>query len=318
MGTILKIMKTNLKNMIINNQTFDLSSFSKDNITFLTDQVKNKKLFTIGHYHFFKIPQMGLSNLQDFLQILGFNQAYIVLPILATEGIETSGGGPILSLSKQILVTRDSNPISIRNFLSKQIDLACMDYGIADLGNYTVVLKFRPINLKEDIVGAIPKIQYQEKGITKKILNILNFKLLNGSILPLSMKLDLYGNKLNKFLSSFFILKYDLDPEGLFFKKDDYIIYIKVIGDKHEGILFYNREILYKFEDVIIEEKKFIRFMDKYVIHIDNLNITHFDKLLNNTFISASKINAKLNSKIVTFDIETYIKDNKFIPFSCG
>ena len=112
--------------------------------------------------------------------------------------------------------------------------------------------------------------------------------------------------------------KFDLDPEGLFFKKDEYIIYIKVNGDRHEGIVFYNREILYKFEDVIIDENKFIRFMDKYIIQIDNLNITHFDKLLNNTFISASKTNAKLNSKIVTFDIETYIKDNKFIPFSCG
>lgn len=58
--------------------------------------------------------------------------------------------------------------------------------------------------------------------------------------------------------------------------------------------------------------------MDKYVIYIDNYNITHFDRLLNSSFISSTKPNLKLNSKIVTFDIETYIKDNKFIPFSCG
>lgn len=312
-------MKTTLNNMNTNNQTFDLTIFSKEKITFLTDQVQNKNLYKIGYYHFFKIPQLELGILKDFLQILDYNKAYIILPILATEESKITGGGPILSLSKQILVTRDSNPITISNFLSKQIELSCMDYGIADLGNYTVVLKFRPIELREEIVLQIPKIQYtQEKTISKKILNILNIKLLNGTILPLSMKLKLYGNKLNKFLSSFYILKFDLDPEGLFFKKDEYIIYIKVNGDRHEGIVFYNREILYKFEDVIIDENKFIRFMDKYIIQIDNLNITHFDKLLNNTFISASKTNAKLNSKIVTFDIETYIKDNKFIPFSCG
>jgi hypothetical protein len=257
-------MKNNLKNnMIINNQSFDLSSFSKDNITFLTEMVNNKKLFKIGYYHFFKIPQLKLETLKDFLQLLDYNKAYIVLPILATAEIE--GGGPILSLSKQILVTRDSNPITMSNFLLKQIELACMNYGIDNLGNYTVVFKFRPISLNPEIVLQIPKIQYSEETyIKKRILNILNFKYLNGSILPLSMRLNLYGNKLNKFLSSFYILKFDLDPEGFFFKKDEFIIYIKVKGDKHEGILFNNKEILYRFEDVITEENKFMRFMDNY------------------------------------------------------
>ena len=307
--------------MNTNNQTFDLTIFSKEKITFLTDQVNNKKLFTIGHYHFFKIPQLDLITLKDFLQILEYNKAFIILPILATEESKTTGGGPILSLSKQILVTRDSDPITIRNFLLRQIDIACMDYGISDLGNYTVVLKFRPIGLKEEIVLQIPKIQYdKEIPIRKKILNILKFRFFNGTILPLSMKLALYGNKLNKFLSSFYIQKFDLDPEGFFFKKDELVIYIKVTSEGHEGILFDHnkKEIIYKFEDIITEGNKFIRIMDKYIIYIDNFNITHLDRLMNNTFISASKANAKLNSQIVTFDIETYIKDGKFIPFSCG
>lgn len=118
--------------------TFDLTQFSQENITFLTDQVSNKKLFKIGYYHFFKIAQLELGILKDFFQLLDFNKAYIILPILATE--ETRGDGPILSLSKQILVTRDSNPITISNFLFKQIELACMNYGIENLENFTVVL----------------------------------------------------------------------------------------------------------------------------------------------------------------------------------
>src|SRR5579859_1353401 len=121
--------------------TFDISNFSNKNITFLSEQVGNKNLF--------KIPNLELGILKDFLQILDFNKAYIVLPILATS--ETTGSGPILSLSKQILVTRDSNPLMIRNFLLTQIEMACSNYGIADLGNYTVVFKFRPIALKEEI-----------------------------------------------------------------------------------------------------------------------------------------------------------------------
>lgn len=309
----------NIKNL--NTQlitTFDLTAFSQTNITFLSEQVQNKNLFQIGYYHFFKIPQLDLGLLKDFLEILDFKKAYIVLPILATA--ETKGDGPILSLSKQILVTRDSNPITISNFLLTQIELACMNYGIENLEKFTVVLKFRPISLKEEIVLQIPKIQYtQEKYIPKKFINMLKFKFLNGTILPLSMNLKLYGNKLNKFLSAYYIIKFDLDPEGKFFKKEEFVIYIRVEGTKHEGILFKDKEILFKFEDVILEGNSFIRFLDKFVIYIDNFNISHFERLMNNnSFIPNSKPNAKLSTKIVTFDIETYVKDGKFVPFACG
>lgn len=58
--------------------------------------------------------------------------------------------------------------------------------------------------------------------------------------------------------------------------------------------------------------------MDKFVIYIDNFNISYFDRLLNSTFISPIKPNLKLNKKIITFDIETYVKDGNFIAFSCG
>ena len=99
-------------------QTFDLSVFSKENVTFLHEQVDNKNLFTIGYYHYFKIPLLDFYIWKYFLQILDFKKAYIILPILAAEN--TNGDGPILSLSKQILVTRDSNPLTIRNFLVKK------------------------------------------------------------------------------------------------------------------------------------------------------------------------------------------------------
>jgi hypothetical protein len=146
MDKTFKIIKhiNNLNNQIISK--FDLSAFSKENISFLSDQVTNKNLFQIGYYHYFKILKLELGILKDFLQILDFNKAYIVLPILASA--TTSGEGPILSLSKQFLVTRDSDPVTISNFLFKQIEIACMNYGIDELANFTVVFKFRPIALK--------------------------------------------------------------------------------------------------------------------------------------------------------------------------
>jgi hypothetical protein len=233
----------NLKNL--NTQlitTFDLSAFSQTDITFLTEQVNNKKLFKIGYYHFFKIPGLELGILKDFLQLLDFNKAYIVLPILATE--ETRGDGPILSLSKQILVTRDSNPITISDFLFNQMEIACMNYGIENLHNFIIVLKFRPISLKEEIMPQISKMQYnvQEKHITKNI-SMMKSRYFNGSILPLSMELKLFGDKLNKFLSAYYILKYNLNPSGYFFKKDEFVIYINKLNDsKNEGILFQNKK----------------------------------------------------------------------------
>jgi hypothetical protein len=66
-----------MKNNLNNQQLFDLSIFSKDKITYLSDQISNKNLFRIGYYHFFKIPSLDLSLLKDFLQILDFNKAYI-------------------------------------------------------------------------------------------------------------------------------------------------------------------------------------------------------------------------------------------------
>jgi hypothetical protein len=196
--------------------TFDLSTFSQTNVTFLSEQVQNKKLFKIGYYHFFKIPQLELDVLKDFLQILDFNKAYIVLPILTTPG--TTGSDAILSLSKQILVTRDSNPIIISNFLMNQIEMACSNYGIENLENFLVVFKFRPLSLREEIVQEIPKIQYEikEKYI-KRNINMLNSKFFNGSILPLSMNLKLYKNKLNKFSSRKILLTIQINKKFIWY-----------------------------------------------------------------------------------------------------
>lgn len=146
----------------------------------------------------------------------------------------------------------------------------------------------------------------------------MNSKYYNGTILPLSMDLDLYGEKLNKALSMLYILKYDLKPNGIFFKNGEFVIYIYVDELKHEGILFKNKSIFYKFEDVLINGSKFIRTTDNYILHIENLSISYYEKPSTNNYITTLKNNTKLNNNILTFDIETYVKDNKFIPFACG
>lgn len=320
----------NYKSNRINNQSvrlfhtsqistnFNLTTFSKDNITFLSDQIINKKLLRIGNYHYFKFSKLEINLIKDFLQQLESNKAYIVLPILAVEGLESTA--PILSLTNQILVTRDSDSNTILNFIFNQIELTCVNYGIDNLNNSIIVFKFRPITLKDEIIEKIPLIRYDIKEKTyKKNITLMNSKYYNGSIIPLTMNLSMYGEQLTKMLSLLYILRFNLNPDGMFYKKDEFIIYINMQENgKHEGILFKDKTIFYKFEDILIEDNKFIRITDKFIIHIDNFIISYFEKLINNSFITKSNSNVKLNTNIVTFDIETYIKDGQFIPFACG
>ncbi len=50
---------------------------------------------------------------------------------------------------QQFLISSYSNSTLINEFLLNQLELACMSYVIDKLEKYTVVLKFRPIALKE-------------------------------------------------------------------------------------------------------------------------------------------------------------------------
>jgi hypothetical protein len=158
-----------------------------------------------------------------------------------------------VSLSKQILVTRDSDPNIIRNFLFNQLEIASSNYGLT-LDSNTIVFKFRPITLKEEIVQEISKIQYHIKESTnqKKIVTLMNSILYNGTVIPLSMNLDLYGEQSNKFIAAYYILKFGLDPNGSFFTRDAYILYVNRKGPINEGILFANKKIVFKFEDNLV------------------------------------------------------------------
>lgn len=44
---------------------------------------------------------------------------------------------------------------------------------------------------------------------------MMNSKYYNGNIVPLTMILESYGDKLSKFISTYFILKFDLNPKGI-------------------------------------------------------------------------------------------------------
>src|ERR1700721_1063173 len=234
---------------------------------------------------------------------------------------------PIISLSKQILISRDSNPSLIRNFLSQQVQLALENYGRNEsFGD--IILKYRPITLKSDKIDKIKGLKLSESA-TKTNLLIRNYSkikspLFNGSIIPLTMDLSKYGNLLSKLFSLYYITKFDLNDNGKLYQRDGYIIYVhEYVKDDNfiqDCILFKDKIIITKFKNVSYSKSlnDFTRVFDNHKFIIQNNLIKYFDKGFVNSYIKPTKVNKKINKNIVTFDIETYQKEDKFIPYACG
>jgi hypothetical protein len=89
--------------------------------------------------------------------------------------------------------------------------------------------------------------------------------------------------------------------------------------NKPINIINYNQkgEILFSWKDKIISNNKFIRYIGKSIIHLDNGQISIF-KVQKKTTGIINKILNKNNSvtnKFITMDLETIIINNKLIPY---
>jgi len=310
------------------NTNFNIPNFTINTVTYLSEILNgNKKLFKIGYYHYFRLddindlintPKIDYTRIRDFLEILDPDKGYIVLPLIVSSS-NLSDSSPVISLSKQILVSRESNYKLLISFFIEQINKTLDNYGIEDLEGI-LVLKYRPISLNPAQVSKIKNISLQDKNVILKGRNIdrLNNPLHNGSIIPLTMDLTKYGNPLGKLYSLYFIAKFNLNLEGLLYQKDGYILYIleyqqdgKLI---QEGILFKDRILITKFKNIYLSQTEFIREFDLLKLFILNNKINYFERLYKNDFLKNYKNNKTLNKNIVIYDIETYKKDNIFIP----
>jgi hypothetical protein len=68
------------------------------------------------------------KEIKEFLINLDYNKVYVVTFDLVFSCIAYDSGSPFLILSKPILVTNQSNPELISNFIKKRIDYACDIY----------------------------------------------------------------------------------------------------------------------------------------------------------------------------------------------
>ena len=126
--------------------------------------------------------------------------------------------------------------------------------------------------------------------------------------LPISLNQMNYGRLINQSTienGTLYILQNEL-RQTITFKK----------FEKYNEVEFFNKGIrLVKFIDEIVSENKFIRIIDNNKFYFVNNKEVLFTKELKSKFISKLSINKSLTNNFLTFDFETYIKDNVLIPF---
>jgi len=127
---------------------------SINNITYL-DQFIDNKLFIFNNpivtrFHFNDYIDVSL-----FLRDLENDKAYVVTFDFVLSWLQYDEDSPVINLSKPILVTRNSNPRLISNFILNRISLACDNYYLAEEimdmlikpDGPGVIVKYNQINL---------------------------------------------------------------------------------------------------------------------------------------------------------------------------
>jgi len=75
---------------------------------------------------------MDLNETSDFLNHLDDNKVYIVTLDFIISWLQYEEDSPVINLSKPILITKDSNPSLISDFIQSRIKLACDNYYLDD------------------------------------------------------------------------------------------------------------------------------------------------------------------------------------------
>lgn len=140
-------MNTNYNNNI--NQMNDniLKVFSSKQVSFLADVNKSIQINKYGEFKYFNIFRINSTDIQNFLSNLDNQKVYTVIPIMS---INKSFDDPYFILSKQILVTRYSNPQIITQFLVNKINRTDELFSFNELQYFWVTLKYKAIDLDFD------------------------------------------------------------------------------------------------------------------------------------------------------------------------
>jgi hypothetical protein len=127
---------------------------STNKITYL-DQIIPNKFFVFSNPELLVMDSFGFSDIKFFIDSLESDKAYVVTFEFVTSWILYEEDSPSIILSKPILITKNSNPITITQFIYYQIGLAIGNYNLDDdilekIGETEgpgIIAKYNEINL---------------------------------------------------------------------------------------------------------------------------------------------------------------------------
>lgn len=129
----------------MNPKLFELISTKE--ITYLKDVKKSIDINCYGEFKHFKIFRTQIEDIKNFLFNLDENKIYTVIPLIS---VNCRIDDPYLILSRQILVTKFSNPVIIHNLICEKLDISTEQFGIVDLQFFFTLLKYKPIEINFD------------------------------------------------------------------------------------------------------------------------------------------------------------------------
>ncbi len=317
-----------LKNLGINPEEItDQSKIRKSNISW---KYENNH-FHHFDFHFFEKPEATkLTLLSQFLNKLEEGCTYAVTPVIVSLP-NANLGSSILSLSNQILITKELEVEKLEAWLLGVIETNKYLYNVDDLLNGIFVLKYRVISINKDVYIKVNNKNMSQLSSVNKYLylrtnknNIISLNKINNNLFPNTDDLSKYG----VLLSNHF--EYHGNT-GQFYQ---YKIGIRIlVENKYEDNMiirkcsvFKNDRFILSYIDSIESNKDyFIRNINnKYTLYInknnnDNNSIINCESTIKCNEMKKGKRELIIDDKILTFDIESFLDEtNSFEPYACG
>lgn len=117
-----------------------MKNLTQENISFLYNIDKK---FKYHKEYYFEMFRIDLDLINEFISSLDNNQVYLTNPIIS---INCKYEDPFLTLSRQFLITNQSNPVLIYNYLLNQFKIVNIDFDISD-DYYFLIFNYRKIEL---------------------------------------------------------------------------------------------------------------------------------------------------------------------------
>jgi hypothetical protein len=133
-------MKTNLNNM--------KKYVTTNNISFLVDFDKTIDINKNGKSMYFKLFRINYQDIQNFLLNLDNFKLYMASPFIS---VNCKYEDPILVLSRPFLITNESNPKIIYDYLFKQFEKGSNDFNMDMESEYYLMFNYKSIDLGKRI-----------------------------------------------------------------------------------------------------------------------------------------------------------------------